>query len=102
MFVVFEGIDGSGKTTLSNRVAKALRESGLCIEHVREGGTFASNVTQAIRELGRDQRNMAMTPHTELHLFLARDSQLFEEATRPALTTSDVVFADRFFYTAYV
>ena len=29
MFVVFEGIDGSGKTTLSNRVADALRKAGL-------------------------------------------------------------------------
>jgi len=39
MFVVFEGIDGSGKTAISNRVAKALRASGLTVQHVREGAS---------------------------------------------------------------
>ena len=65
MFIVFEGIDGSGKTTLSNRVAKALRGDGLKVEHVREAGKFASTVTQGIREFGRDARNLRMTAETE-------------------------------------
>lgn len=102
MFVVFEGIDGSGKTTLSNRVAAALRQRGLSVAHVREGGKFVSTVTQSIRELGRDARNLMMTPRTELMLFIARDGQLLEEATLPALRESDVVLADRYFYTAEV
>lgn len=100
MFVVFEGIDGSGKTTLSNRVAQQLRDAGLSVEHVREGGNFASKVTQAMRELGRDSRNLALTPRAELLLYLAREVQLAEEATRPALGRSDVVIADRYVYTA--
>ncbi|MSP17289.1 MAG: dTMP kinase [Myxococcales bacterium] len=101
-FVVFEGIDGSGKTTLSNRVAKALRERGLAVEHVREGGRFTSTTTQAIRELGRDARNLALTPRAELLLYAARDAQLLEEATRPALARADVVIADRYLYSAEV
>ena len=52
MFVVFEGIDGSGKTTISNRVAK-VRERGLKVEHLREEGAFASKVTQGIRDFCR-------------------------------------------------
>jgi len=44
MFVVFEGIDGSGKTTISNRATRALRESGLTVSHVREGGKLASTI----------------------------------------------------------
>src|SRR5512135_2353897 len=102
MFVVFEGIDGGGKTTLSSMVAAQLRARGLTVEHVREGGKFASAVTQAMRELGRDARNLAMTPKSELMLYLTREVQLFEEATRPALARADVVIADRYVYTAEV
>jgi dTMP kinase len=102
MFVVFEGIDGSGKTTISNRVAEGLRRAGLDVAHVREGGKFASDVTQRIRELGRDARNLPMTPRAELMLFIARDLQLLEEAIRPELTRRDVVVADRYLYTAEV
>jgi dTMP kinase len=102
VFVVFEGIDGSGKTTLSNGVARLLREGGLRVDHVREGGTFASSVTQAIRELGRDAKNVELTPHAELLLYTTRDVQLLDEATRPALERADVVIADRFLYSAEV
>ena len=102
MFVVFEGIDGSGKTTISNRVAKALRERGLSVEHLREEGAFASKVTQGIREFCRDARNMALTPRAELMLYVAREVQLADEVLRPALVRADVVIADRYFYTAEV
>lgn len=102
MFVVFEGIDGSGKTTISNRVAKALRARGLEVEHLREGGSFASKVTQGIRDFCRDARNMALTSRAELMLYVAREVQLAEEVLRPALDRADVVIADRYFYTAQV
>ncbi len=98
--IVFEGIDGSGKTTLSNAVAAALRAQGLAVAHVREGGNFASAVTQGIREFGRDAKNVALSPHAELFVYLAREIQLLDEATAPALAANDVVIADRFFYTA--
>lgn len=98
--VVFEGIDGSGKTTLSNAVAAALRADGLRVAHVREGGNFASVVTTGIREFGRDAKNLALSPHAELFVYLARELQLLDEATAPALAAADVVIADRFFYTA--
>ena len=102
MFVVFEGIDGSGKTTISNRVAKALRERGLSVEHLREEGAFASKVTQGIRDFCRDARNMALTPRAELMLYLAREVQLADEVLCLALARTDVVIADRYFYTAAV
>ncbi len=102
MFVVFEGIDGSGKTTISNRVAKALRERGLTVEHLREEGAFASKVTQGIRDFCRDARNMALSPRAELLLYVAREVQLADEVLRPALARADVVIADRYLYTAEV
>ena len=67
---------------------------------MREGGTFASTVTQAIRELGRDALNLNLSPRAELMIYLAREVQLVDEATAPALARADVVIADRFFYTA--
>jgi len=102
MFIVFEGIDGSGKTTISNRVAKALRARGLRVEHAREGGRFVSSVTQAIRDMCRDARNLAMVPRAELLLYVARELQLAEEVISPALERADVVIADRYLYTAEV
>jgi dTMP kinase len=102
VFVVFEGIDGSGKTTLSNAVVRALRESGRTVKHLRAEGKFASSVTEAIRALGRDSRNLDMVPRAEFLLYVAREVQLMEEALAPALRTHDVVIADRFLYTAEV
>ena len=102
MFVVFEGIDGSGKTVLSTRVARALRAAGLRVEHVREGGTFCSPIVQRIRELGRDARNLMLAPHAELLFYAAREAQLQAEVTQPALSRADVVIADRYFYSAEV
>jgi dTMP kinase len=102
MFIVFEGIDGSGKTTVSNRVTRALRARGLTVEHVREGGAFVSGVTQRIRDFCRDARNLVLTPRAEFLLYVAREVQLGEEALAPALKRADVVIADRYLYTAEV
>src|SRR5262245_29738751 len=102
IFIAFEGIDGSGKTTLSNRVAEALRARNVSVEHVREGGWFASRVTQAIRDLCRDARNLALVPRAELLLYVAREIQLLEEVVVPALSRADVVISDRYLYTAEV
>ncbi|MES1165288.1 MAG: dTMP kinase [Verrucomicrobiota bacterium] len=102
MFVVFEGIDGSGKTTVSNMVAERLRARGLSVKHLRAEGKFVSAVSEAIRDLGRDARNLELVPQAEFLLYVARDVQLIEEALRPGLDNSDVVLADRFLYTAEV
>jgi len=102
MFIAFEGIDGSGKTTVSNRVATALRERGVTVDHAREGGWFASRVTQSIRDLCRDARNLALVPRAELLLYVAREVQLAEEVVAPGLARADVVITDRYLYTAEV
>jgi dTMP kinase len=102
MFIVFEGIDGSGKTTVSNKVAAALGARGLSVRHLRADGKYASRVSEAIRELGRDARNMELVPEAEMLLYVARDVQLIEQMVRPALRDGDIVVADRFLYTAEV
>ena len=98
MFVVFEGIDGSGKTTVSNRVAKELRKRGVAVNHIREGGEFASALVNRMRLFGKDTRNLSMAPLTELLFYVARDAQNLAESILPALAGDDLVFADRYLY----
>lgn len=100
MFVVFEGIDGSGKTTVSNLVVERLRAAGLAVKHLRAEGKFASRVSESIRALARDSKNLDLTPRAEFLLYVARDVQLMDELLNDALRTHDVVIADRFLYTA--
>ena len=98
MFVVFEGIDGSGKTTVSNQVAKLLRARGIDLEHVREGGEFSSPLVTRLRQFGKAPTNLALEPFPEMLLYLTREAQLTAECTRPALARGGVVFADRYLY----
>jgi dTMP kinase len=83
-------------------VANRLRESGLAVKHLRADGKFASSVTEALRDLGRDARNLHLTREAEFFLYVARDVQLIAEVMKPALAETDVVIADRFLFTAEV
>jgi dTMP kinase len=102
MFVVFEGIDGSGKTTISNLVVRRLAQRNVETCHLRRDGKFASSVTEAVRTLARDSRNLALVPEAELLLYAAREVQLTEEVLRPALASGKLVVADRYLYTPEV
>ena len=102
MFIVFEGIDGSGKTTISNRVAAELTAEGLSVKHLRAEGKFVSPVSEGIREFGRNAQNLDLSWQAEFLLYVARDVQLIHEALRPALADHDLVLADRFLYTPEV
>lgn len=102
MFVVFEGIDGSGKTTISNRVAAQLTSEGLSVKHLRAEGKFASPVSEGIREFGRNSQNLNLVWQAEFLLYVARDVQLIHENLRPALADHDLILADRFLYTPEV
>jgi dTMP kinase len=98
VFIDFEGIDGSGKTTLSNRLADYLKKLGIQVHHARDRGVFRSEISRAIRDLTRDPRFLRMTDVTELLLYVARDSQMIDEFIRPKLLPGHVVFSDRYLY----
>lgn len=93
MFICFEGIDGSGKTTQIKLLQEYL--SQLRVEHiiVREpGGTKAGEEIRNIL-LHSDFR---LQPESELLLFMAARAQIVREVIRPALEKGLVVLADRF------
>ena len=89
-FIVFEGGEGSGKSTASAAIALRLRESGATVVHTREpGGTKAG-------ELVRGLLHEKLTPWAELFAFLVARAQLVEEVIRPALAQGETVVCDRF------
>lgn len=98
MFIDFEGIDGSGKTTLSNIVAERLRRLGYRVTHAREGGELKSPIARRLRELTRDASLLDMSERTEFFLNVARDTQQLEEVIRPALARGELCISDRYLY----
>jgi dTMP kinase len=92
MFITFEGVDGSGKTTQVALLADALREEGRDVVATREpGGTPAG---ERIRELLLEGGEIA--PWTEAALFAAARAQLVDEVIRPALARGADVICDRY------
>ncbi len=99
-FIVFEGIDGSGKTTQLQRLAEWLPNSGLmpsgALLHVtREPGSTA--LGQSLRQLLlHPPAGTAPCPIAELLLYAADRAQHVETVIRPALAAGDWVLCDRF------
>lgn len=94
MFLTFEGIDGSGKSTQVRLLAERLRGGGASPLVVREPGGTA--LSERVRTLLLDEE-LAVTPMAELLLFSAARAQLVEEKIRPALAEGRPVLCDRFY-----
>ncbi|MFW6059683.1 MAG: dTMP kinase [Phycisphaeraceae bacterium] len=94
-FVVFDGPDGSGKSTQVHRFARHAREAGLTLCEVREPG--GTHVGERVRELLLDPALAEeMDVHCEMLLFMASRAQLAAQKIRPALARGELVLADRF------
>lgn len=93
-FLVFEGADGSGKSTQFTRLTKALDDAGIANTTVREPG--GTPVGEKIRDalLTREINNMSV--RTEMLLYMASRAELVETVIIPALKKGHAVLADRF------
>src|SRR5919199_6150068 len=90
LFVTFEGIDRSGKTTQARMLVEALGPDALAVRE--PGGT---PLGEQIRALLKDPRGR-LGPRAEALLFAAARAELCREVIRPALARGQVVVSDRF------
>ena len=92
MFVTFEGLDGSGKSTQAELLRSRLEADGIDVVSTREpGGT----------ELGEGVRNLVLHgghvgPWAEALLYVAARAQLVDEVIRPALERGAAVICERY------
>ena len=94
LFITFEGMDGSGKTTQMRRLAKRLHDMGrTVIETVEPGGP---PIAAKIRSILLDSAHQELSPVTEVLLYFASRSQNVDERISPALARGEIVLSDRF------
>lgn len=95
-FIVFEGIDGAGKTTQMDLLARRLRERGAPVLCTREPG--GTEVGARLREILLDPACRNLDHRTEAFLYAADRAQHVHEKILPALHRGDTVLCDRFYY----
>lgn len=94
LFLSFEGIDGSGKSTQARRLAEALRAMGRDVVLTREPG--GSPGAEEIRRLVLEGDKDRWSAETEILLFTAARRDHLERVIAPALARGAVVICDRF------
>ncbi len=95
IFIVFEGIEGSGKSTHVRELADRLASEGRTVLVTREPGGTA--LGESIRTLLQGvPGEITISPESELMLFAASRAQLVREVITPALERGEIVISDRF------
>ncbi|MGA2832849.1 MAG: dTMP kinase [Terracidiphilus sp.] len=94
LFITFEGLDGSGKTTQINRLAAWLKKRGRSALITRQpGGTKTGD---RIRALVLDSRSKGLAPMAEMALMFADRAQVIAEVLLPALAAGEIILCDRY------
>lgn len=94
IFISFEGIEGSGKSTQANLLYKYLIDKGLEVILTEEPG--GTRIGKKIRRLLLDSKNKDILPITELFLYCASRAQHINEVIIPSLNKGVIVITDRF------
>ena len=94
LFITFEGMDGSGKTTQMHRLAARLRAMGRTVLETAEPG--GPPVAVQIRRILLDSANRELSPVAEVLLYFASRAQNVDQWIVPALERGEIVLADRF------
>jgi len=94
LFLTFEGMDGSGKTTQIDRLAARLRALGRTVLTTSEPG--GPPISMKIRRILLDSANQELSPTAELLLYFASRAQNVDEWILPAISRGEIVISDRF------
>jgi dTMP kinase len=95
LFITFEGIDQSGKSTQVERLEKRLNDNGYAVQSWRDPGSTL--ISEQIRDILLSSKNHGMNAITELLLYEAARAQIVAESVRPALEKNQIVIMDRFY-----
>ncbi|MCL4169816.1 UNVERIFIED_CONTAM: hypothetical protein GTU68_015352 [Idotea baltica] len=95
-FIVIEGTEGVGKSTLISGLSAALSEQGETVLVTKEPG--GSTLGKEIRKILLSEQKEAIAPKAELLLFLADRAQHVEKVIKPALAAGQIVLCDRYTY----
>ena len=94
IFITFEGVDGSGKSTQVKEIANTLNKNGYPTVLTREpGGSIGAELIRKLLVEGDPDR---WSPETEMLLFTAARRDHFEKTINPALREGKIVISDRF------
>ena len=94
LFITFEGMDGSGKTTQIERLGARLRALGRTVIETAEPG--GPPIAMKIRRILLDSANQELSPTTEILLYFASRAQNVDQWIVPALRRGEIVLSDRF------
>jgi dTMP kinase len=94
LFISFEGVEGSGKTTQIRRLKRYLTQKGIPCKVTREPG--GSPIGEKIRKILLNPDHREMVPLSELLLYEAARSQHVKEVIGPFLKKGRVILCDRF------
>lgn len=98
MFVVFEGLDGSGKSTLMRAFKESLRQREIDFEEIFDPG--GTSVGDKVREVLLSKEDKPSSK-TELLLYQASRAELVDKKIRPALDSERWVVSDRFYQSTW-
>jgi dTMP kinase len=99
LFITFEGVEGSGKSTQARLLYQRLQERGYPVILTREPG--GTRISELIRRILTDLQHTEMAATTETLLFAAARAQLVNQLIRPYLATGGIVLCDRYADSTY-
>ncbi len=94
LFITFEGIEGSGKSTQAHMLAERLKRKGYDVVLTKEPG--GTEVGEHLRQLLLSAGHLRLSERCELMLFLADRAQHVSELILPALRSEKIVVSERF------